>query len=678
MARLLGIDVGGTFTDLFYLDEASGRVQISKASTTAGNLSAGLFNAMENISISARDVDLFIHGTTIATNALIERKGARCGMIVTAGFRDVLELGRRERPNPYGMYGLQNPLIPRNLRLEVQERMDFRGEVVESLDEEGVRAAGRILHASGVQAVVVCFLHSYANPAHERRAKEILLAVNPDWIVNTSSDLLPEYYEFERFSTAAVHTFVQPMVQTYVGKLKDELGRAGYARDVLFVQSNGGVMSSASACERPANLALSGPAAGVTAASFLARMAGFENVISADMGGTSFDVCLIPAGRPRTTEETAIAFRLPLRVSMIDVNTVGAGGGSIASIDRGGILQVGPESAGAFPGPAAYGRGGTRPTVTDANLVLGRINPDFVLGGERGMRMNRDAAADAIQRDIGRPLGLSVEEAASAIIRVANNNMAGRIRVVSVERGYDPRDFALVAFGGAGPLHGAALMRDVGVGRCLVPYYPGVLCALGSAAADVRHDFVRTVLRNLEELDFADFRAQVDASVEEGTNLIRSEAIPIEEIEVLLDADMAYEGQRHNIRVSLPTELTAASVAKRFREAYAKEYGKPIEGLGIRLTTLRVTVIGLRRKLDVAAWVSPGGSLEEARTGARRVYFDDRFHDTPVYSRRALAAGTTLAGPAIVEQEDCTTVIEPGIRAGVDHMGNLILETQQS
>jgi N-methylhydantoinase A len=466
------------------------------------------------------------------------------------------------------------------------------------------------------------------------------------------------------------------MVQKYVETLKSKLSDAGYSRDVLFVQSNGGVMSSASACNRPARLALSGPAAGVTAASYLARLAGFENVISADMGGTSFDVCLIPQGRPRTTEETAIAFRLPLRVSMLDVNTVGAGGGSIAWIDRGGILQVGPESAGAFPGPVAYGRGGKRPTVTDANVVLGRINPDFVLGGGEGTRMNREAAAEAILRDIGKPLSLTAEEAATAIIRVANNNMAGRIRVVSVERGYDPRDFALVAFGGAGPLHGAALMKDVGIGRCLVPYYPGVLCALGSAAADVRHDFVRTLMRNLDEIDFEAFRETIKATAEEGVALIRGESIPVDEVEVLLEADMAYEGQRHNIRVVLPANLTAETVAAKFSDAYAKEYGKALVGLGIRLTTLRITVVGVRPKLDVGTWVSTGGSLEDARKGQRKVYFDDRFYDTPVYTRRALASGTVFSGPAIVEQEDTTTVIEPGITARVDRLGNLILEMQ--
>lgn len=674
MARLLGIDVGGTFTDLFCLDEASGHVQTSKSSTTAGNLSDGLFDAMGSIGLSPADIDYFIHGTTIATNALIERKGARCGMITTAGFRDVIEFGRRDRPHSYGLYGIQQPLIPRDLRFEVIERLDNKGNVVVPLDEDGVRHTGRALKARGAEAVVVCFLHSYANPAHEERAKEILEEIVPDWVVNTSSGLLPEYYEFERFSTATIHTFLQLMVEKYAVALRDRLSDAGYTRDVMFVQSNGGIISSASACTWPANLALSGPAAGVTAASYLAGLAGFENVISADMGGTSFDVCLIPRGRPRTTEETQLDFRLPLRVSMIEVNTVGAGGGSISWIDRSGILRVGPASAGAHPGPVAYGRGGTRPTVTDANLALGRINPNYMLGGESTFRMDVEAARAAIARDVGEALGLPAEEAAMAIIRVANSSMAGRIRLVSIERGYDPRNFAIVAFGGAGPLHGAALMKDVGIGRCLVPYFPGVLCALGSAAADVRHDFVQTVMRSLDEVDFDALAAQVTETVAEAKALIGSEGVAIEQILAVVQADMAYEGQRHDIRVGLPPAIARDTVERAFIEAYTNEYGAPLDGIAMRITTLRVTVIGMRPKLSVGNWVATAGSLDDARTGIRPVYFEDRFYDTPAYERTKLALDTTIEGPAVIEQADTTTLIEPGVVALVDRFGNLIME----
>ena len=675
MTTVLGIDVGGTFTDLFFLDEATGQVRISKASTTPRDLTTGLFNGLEALGVAPGEIDLFIHGTTIATNALIERKGGRCGLITTAGFRDILELGRRERPHVYGMGGLQDPLIPRDLRFEVTERLDAHGEIVMPLDEATVMVAADALDAEGIDTVVVCFLHSYANAAHERRTKELLLARHPDWLVNLSSDLLPELYEFERTSTATIHTYVQRMVTRYVDALKQRLETAGYRNDVLFVQSNGGIMSSAAAAARPANLALSGPAAGVTAATFLAREAGFTNVISADMGGTSFDVCLIPDGRPHMTDQRNIGFRQPLRVSMLDVHAIGAGGGSIARVDGAGLLQVGPESAGADPGPAAYGRGGTQPTVTDAHLVLGRINPAFVLGGKADLRMDRGAALRAVQDHVAGPLGLTPEQGATAIIRIANNKMAGRIRVISVERGFDPRDFALVAFGGAGPLHGAALMQDVGIGRCLVPYYPGVLCALGSVVADVRHDFVRTIMRSLNDTDFIALDATAREITDEGVARISSERVPVDRVDVLLSADMAYEGQRNTLRVPLPATLTLDSVAAAFENTYRQAYRDTLQGLPIQLTSLRVTVLGIRPKLNAGTWARSGGTLADATRGERSIYFGDQYRCTPIFAREALCVGAEIDGPAIVEQSDCTTVIEPGTHARVDRLGNLILET---
>jgi len=678
VSKLLGIDVGGTFTDLFLIDEATGEVKISKASTTPGNPAAGLFDAMREIGVAPAEVDLFIHGTTIATNALIERKGAPCGMITTRGFRDVLELGRRDRPHLYGMTGLQDPLIPRDRRLEVPERMSPGGEVMEPLDEAAVLSAGRMLKARGATAVVVCFLHSYANPAHEQRAGELLRSIDPGWVVNLSSELLPQIYEQERFSTATIHTYLQPLVSSYVEALKARLLDAGYRQDVLFVQSSGGIMSSATARQRPANLALSGPAAGVMAASYVASVAGFDNVISADMGGTSFDVCLIPGGRPRTSDQTDLGFRMPLRVSMIDIQTIGAGGGSLARVDRGGLLQVGPESAGAVPGPACYGRGGERPTVTDANLVLGHLGETFSFGGDGGLKMDRAAAARAIEQHVAGPLGLTLEEGARAIVRVANHGMAGRIRAVSIERGYDPRDFALVAYGGAGPMHAAALMKDVGIGRCLIPYYPGVLCALGSAAADVRQDFVRTVMQELRMLDFAAFARLVDELAAEGVHLIEAEGVPVERIDVILAADMGYEGQRHDIRVTLPAALSRESVQQAFDAAYRAQYRQTLPDIGIRLTALRVTVIGVRPRLNIGGWLAQRASGIQARPGRRRVYADGAWHDAEVHRREHLGVGSEITGPAIVEQRDTTTVVDLGTVARVDAHGNLIMEASRS
>lgn len=674
MSKLLGIDVGGTFTDLFLLDEATGEVRISKASTTPGNQAAGLFDAMAAIDVQASGIDLFIHGTTIATNALIERKGACCGMITTRGFRDVLELGRRDRPHLYGMTGLQDPLIPRSLRLEVPERIGPDGAVIQRLDEAAVLQAGRVLRARGADAVVVCFLHSYANPAHERRARELLRQVDADWVVNLSSELLPQIYELERFSTATIHTYLQPLVSRYVDALRERLSEAGYRQDVLFVQSSGGIMSSGTARQRPANLALSGPAAGVMAASYVAAVAGFDNVISADMGGTSFDVCLVPKGRPRTSDQTELGFRMPLRAAMIDIHTIGAGGGSIARVDRGGILQVGPESAGAMPGPAAYGRGGEQPTVTDANLVIGHIAPSFAFGGAGGMKLDRDAAERAVRRHVAEPLGLGVEEAARAIVRVANHGMAGRIRAVSIERGYDPREFALVAYGGAGPMHAAALMKDVGIGRCVIPYYPGVLCALGSAAADVRQDMVRTVMRNLDALDFADFARTVDEMVQQGARLIQAEGVPVQRVDVLLSADMGYEGQRHDIRVNLPSALSRESVRQAFEDAYRLEYRQTLPQIGIRLTAVRVMVLGVRPRLDIAGWFRQRGRGIQAPPGTRRMYVEGTWRTAEVHQRDDLGIDSEVFGPAIIEQRDSTVVVDAGTAARVDRFGNLILE----
>lgn len=674
MSKLLGIDIGGTFTDLFLLDEATGEVRISKASTTPGNQSAGLFDAMAAIDVVPAEVDLFIHGTTIATNALIERKGARCGMITTFGFRDVLELGRRDRPQLYGMVGIQDPLIPRQLRLEVPERMGPEGEVEQALDEAAVLAAGRMLKARGAEAVVVCFLHSYANPAHELRAGELLRSLDPGWLVNLSSEMLPQIYELERFSTAAIHTYLQPLVSRYVDALKARLRDTGYRQDVLFVRSSGGIMSSATARQRPANLALSGPAAGVMAASYVAAVAGFDNVISADMGGTSFDVCLIPGGLPRTSDQTELGFRMPLRVAMIDIQSIGAGGGSIARVDRGGILQIGPDSAGAVPGPAAYGRGGQHPTVTDANLVLGHIGPSFAFGGNGGMKMDREAALRAIGTHVAQPLNLSVEEAARAIVRLANHSMAGRIRAVSIERGYDPRNFAMVAYGGAGPMHAAALMKDTGIGRCLIPYYPGVLCALGAAAADVRQDFVRTIMQDLEALDFADFARQVDELLQEGARLIEAEGVPVDRVDVIVSADMGYEGQRHDIRVGLPSALSRESVQRAFEDAYQREYHQVLPEIRIRLTALRVMVLGVRPRLNIGSWLTQRAPGIQARPGTRPVYSEGAWCQAEVHQRENLGVDSTIVGPAIVEQRDTTVVIDAGITARVDVHGNLILE----
>ncbi len=486
MIGTVGIDVGGTYTDLYFSGDDGRLERVVKVPSTPKDPSIGLLNALRVAGIKPGDLDQILHGTTIATNAVIERRGARCALITTRGFRDVLELGRRDRPHMYGLTGMQRPLIPRDCRWEVDERVDYLGNVLVPLRLRQVRELAQVLKSEKVDAVVVSLLHSYANPTHEEQIRDILQEVESAWEIVISSGVIREYYEFERTSTAVVQGYLQPLVANYAKSLLHKLDDWGFDKQTLIMQSNGGVVPVSQLGQRAAFIVRSGPAAGVMAAAELAAEAGYDRIITGDMGGTSFDVAVVIEGKPAIAENTLLDFRIPLRLPMIDVHTIGAGGGSIAHLDRAGILQVGPESAGAFPGPVCWGRGGAQPTVTDANVVLARIDPSRPIGIERES-LDIEAARAAIGA-LGEKIGLSVEQTAEAILAVVNQRMAGRIRLLSIERGHDPRDFALVAFGGAGPVHGAALMQEVGIGAMLVPPYPGVLCAMGCASANVRYD----------------------------------------------------------------------------------------------------------------------------------------------------------------------------------------------
>jgi N-methylhydantoinase A len=457
MSSLVGIDVGGTFTDLFEPGDDGAPPRVVKVPSRPDDPSLAVMDALAAADVDPSRLVQFLHGTTIATNALIERRGARCALLTTRGFRDVLELGRRDRPQVYGLSGKHQPLIPRDRRWEIDERIDYRGRVVEPLDEAGVRELALALVDEDIATVVISFLHAYVNPAHEERVRELLLEVHPEWHTVTSNSVLREYYEFERTSTAVIQGYLQPLVTDYAQALVARLQEWGFSNDALIMQSNGGLIPASRAGERAGHLLRSGPAAGVIAAARIASEAGYDRVITGDMGGTSFDVAISLDGRPAEAATTMLDFRLPVRVPMLDVRTIGAGGGSIASIDRGGILQVGPRSAGSYPGPVAFGRGGTEPTVTDANVVLGRINPDRPIGSDGG-HLDIDGARAALAR-LGEPLGLDAEASARAVLAVVNTRMAGEIRLITVEQGHDPREFAFVAFGGAGPVHGAALMR---------------------------------------------------------------------------------------------------------------------------------------------------------------------------------------------------------------------------
>ena len=671
-----GIDVGGTFTDLILIDGTTGQVRIAKTPTTVDNQAFGVVAALEATGQPIAGIDMIVHGTTTTTNAVLERRLARTGLITTAGFRDVLELGRRTRPQPYGMTGVFVPVIPRDLRLEVAERMEASGRVRVPLDEDGVRAAVRRLLEAGCESLVIHFLHAYANPAHERRAAEIAAELWPNDHVTTGHSLLSEAREFERGVTAAVNASVQPILKRYVERLRGELSARGYRREFLVMNGNGGMISAAKVTREAAKTVMSGPASGVMAAAYTGRRAWHPNLITYDMGGTSTDVALIRDAQPAVSNETEIEYAMPIHVPMVDVRTVGAGGGSIARVDEAGLIRVGPESAGAAPGPICYGRGGTEPTISDANLVLGRLNPGRLLSVDNPV--TQDTVRAAFADRIGARIGMDGVAAAGAVLRLANLKMAGAVRMVSLAKGHDPRDFALFAFGGAGPLHACALARELGIPRVLVPARPGITNALGCVVADLRHDFVRTINRPVADLDMAAVHAILAEQKAEGLALIGEEAVAPESVRFAHSADMQFVGQTHLVNVPLPTaEPDRATLQALFEKAYFARFKVKLPEIRASLVNLNTSVIGTRPAVDLSALIDPAGragSLDGALVETRPVWFDGTWHETPVYAREKLPLDATIAGPAVLEQLDATTVLEPGDVARGDAEGNLVVE----
>lgn len=669
-----GVDVGGTFTDLLELDQASGAVRIAKVPSTPENQAFGVMDALKVAGCDLSALDLIVHGTTTTTNAVLERKLCPTGLITTRGFRDVLELGRRTRPQAYGMTGQFTPIIPRNLRLEIPERMDAAGEVVVPLDEDAVRAAGRALLEAGCISVVIHFLHAYANPAHELRAGEVLAGIWPNGHITLGHAILQESREFERGVTAAVNAGVQPILDRYLSRLADNLAEGGYTRDVLVMNGNGGMVSSRFVAKEAAKTVMSGPASGVMAAAYTGRIAGIPDLLTYDMGGTSTDVALVRGAEPAVSNEIEIEYAMPIHVPMVDVRTVGAGGGSIARVNAAGLLEVGPESAGADPGPICYGRGGTEPTISDANLLLGRLDPGrlAVRGG-----VTLKAVEAVFAERLAEPLGLSPQGAAQAVVQLANTRMAGAIRMVSLSLGADPRDFALFAFGGAGPLHAAALARELGVPRVLVPSRPGITNAIGCVVADLRHDFVQTINTPVDALDRGQLAGIFAAQREEGERLIAKERVEIRGLRHLYSVDMQFVGQTHLLRVELDSpEVDNATLRKRFEQAYFRRFRVELSEIKANVVNVNCSVIGARVPLDLSTLIDPAGrkaTLAEAQSGARPVRFGDTEVETPIYWRDHLPLDFALSGPAIIEQMDTTVLIEPGDRATGDAHGNIIL-----
>ncbi len=670
---ILGVDIGGTFTDFFLFDPSTRTFRTAKMPSNRGAEAAGFLLGLKALGKDAA-LATIVHGTTVGTNALLERKGARIGVITTPGFRDVLEMRRRDRPHTWGLWGDFTPIADRDMRIEVPERTLADGAIRTAVDLAAVEAAARLLLARGAQAIAIIFINAYANAANEAAAAKAVRAIWPDPNVVASHEVLPEIREFERTSTTALNAYLQPVIAGYLGAIDQGLKEAGAASELLIVQSNGGIMSTRTARRLPVRTALSGPAAGVIAAAAIAANAGYADIITADLGGTSFDVSLVTGGKPTLAAQTTVDFGLVIRTPMIEIATIGAGGGSIASVDRTGLLQVGPESAGSVPGPACYGKGNKRPTLTDAHVVLGRIDSESPIGGKQ-TRLDRVAAKEAVLAHVGLPLGLDAMRAAEAIVRVAEARMAGAIRLISIERGHDPTRFALLPFGGGGALHVCAMIRDVGLSRALVPPFPGLNSAIGCAIADLRHDRVLTLNILLDALDANALNAIIEQERASALSVVREAGIEDSLCETIVEFDMQFVGQTHAIAVPIGSgRATRESIRAAFDAAYTASFSRLLPS-PIRLVNLRTAAVGRRPRFDFSALApTRAANMDAARRKGRAIWIAGAEHECAVWARQSLPAGATIEGPAVLEQPDATIFLEPGFRARVDDWGNVVIE----
>lgn len=669
----VGFDVGGSFTDfVVWLSGSGARAEYFKVPSTphdpSEGIESGLREILEALSVDPSRLSFVGHGTTVATNMVIERKGVQLAMITTSGFRDVLEIGRQTRPHLYD-YTVEKPssLVSRDFRFEVDERIGASGEVVTPLDEDGVRRIAESLKNSNVKAVAICFLHSYRNAEHERRAGEILKELLPDVYLSLSSEVLPEFREFERFSTTAINAYVGPRMDLYLKRFLERLSEVGISAPPQTVHSNGGLMSVASVRSFPVRTCLSGPAAGVMGAARLAAAAGFDDIITFDVGGTSTDVSLVKAGQPALAQGRDLA-GLPVKVPMIDIDTIGAGGGSIAWIDSASSLKVGPHSAGAAPGPVAYGLGGVRPTVTDANLVLGRLNPTGLLNGK--LKIDIEAARRAIDEGIAKPLGISVEAAAEGIIEIAVSNMSRAIRSISTEKGHDPAEFSLFAFGGAGPLHAPAVAAETDMATVVVPLEPGTLCARGILLSDVSFDFVGSDLFRVDERSWSKVSAWYETLLAQGREWLEQEGVPSDTVQFEFSVDARYSGQNYEINISLNDHGDAHGFTQIFHDMHRQVHGYDIPKRAIECVNFRLKARGSERN-------QPPAEVQTARTperaGSRQVYLDGAWTEVDVYRRGELPPGTALQGPVIVEEMSSTSIISAGQSGYVDEFFNLVI-----
>jgi N-methylhydantoinase A len=679
MTYNLGVDVGGTFTDVIVFNEETNELTIDKVISTPANPSEGVLRGIKEATTKAGtsvgELNLLFHGTTVVTNMLLEETGSRVGLITSAGHEDILHLARAWTPGPlYGWIGMEKPDPLADLidtRGVAGKIASPGGEEIEPLDEAAVRTAVQQLQASDVKAVTVALLNSYLNPIHEERVREIIKSEAPELPVSISSEIVPEYGEYERTLTTVINDYARPQVIEYLDELDTSLEDAGSTTKMNVVRSDGGLMSSTAAKRRPVDLALSGPSGGVVGAATIASKKDVPDVLTLDMGGTSTDVSLVEDGTPGTTRQTKVGYR-EFKSRSVDVNTVGAGGGSIARVQLSGALQVGPESAGADPGPACYGQGGEEPTVTDANVVLGRIPPMVQLGGK--MDLDHAAAREAIS-GIAEQRGTSIEEAAQAILDIVNENMYGALRVVSVERGYDPRDFGLVAFGGAGPMHANALLDVMGADPLIIPPGPGVMSAFGFLTSDVQNEFSETYLETNQDVDGMDVHREFRALQSDATDWLNSEGVAEENHGFEYYADCRYF--RQDIQMSIPVDINTlqsdtglAKIKENFEARHNRQFGFSLDA-PLEIANLRVIGKGSIGGVSIESTEPDGSDPSGARVDTTEVYFNGSYHETPVYDRSELAPGNKIIGPAIVVEDDSTIIIQPTYTAKTDPYANL-------
>lgn len=672
MAQVIGIDIGGTFTDLVVINTETGEITSVKVDSTPPRFAAGFFHALEKADIDLKNVSYLVHGTTVATNAVVERKGAKVGLITTKGFKDVIEIMRGNREFHYDLqWEKPKPLIPRFLRLGVSERLNSKGEVVIPLNKDEVKEAVSYFKKRGVEVIAICTLHSFMNPVHELKIEEIIKEEFPGVFTSVSAKILPEIREFERSCTVAMNAYVKPVVIKYIDSLRRRLKEKGLQRDLMIMKSNGSVMTPKMACEIPIATIGSGPAGGVVGGTLLG-----EEVITCDLGGTSFDVSLITKRKPKLTTEKDITWGMPLRIPQVDVLSVGKGGGSIAWIDAGGLLRIGPKSAGAYPGPACYGRGGKEPTLTDACLVLGILNEKYFLGGE--MPISKDLAIKAIEKKLSKKLNMSVKDIAVGIYKIAVAGMVEAIKLVSVKRGFDPREFTMVAYGGGGPIFAGILAKELSISNIIFPRNPGVFSALGLLLGDVQFDYTRSYPTTIENVDLDKLNSILNELEDKGRENLKEESFE-KHIEILRSADMRYMGQNFEVNTLIPegkiTQEKLVTLVERFHQEHEKWYGYRMKDERVEIVILRVSANSKQVIKPTFRKVSSTGNLREALKGKRLAYFGGikDFVESPVYQRDMLKAGHIIEGQAIIEQTDTTIIIYPEQVAKIDEVGNIVV-----